>query len=204
MKKYRSAAVGVALLSLAVAAPIAAQAQDQIILPSRQIPAGTSITVKLLQNLSSATANVGDPVRVEVVGNSSGLPYGTILDGQVTRVHPATPRYPGVVDVEFGTSSEDGNGGINDIATIHLKGTVAVSQKPQDVGIGAGVGALLGLSRKRKLGDAFEGAALGALGGYGVDQAQKHSANDLILHRGAPLTIHLDRPLLLRTTLEAE
>jgi hypothetical protein len=165
-------------------------------MPSHRVPAGTQLQVKLLRSLSSETSNVGDPVRVEVVGGN-GLPSGTVLDGQVTVVENATPKHPGVIRLEFGA------GGTDDLASARIVGSTAKSDKSQDVGIGAGVGGLLGLSRKRKLGDAITGAALGALGGYAVNQAQKRPASDVELKKGSVIPIQLDRPLSIRTEIDA-
>ena len=173
--------------------------------PSRHIAAGTSVKVKLLQNLSSEYANVGDEVRAQVVsGDASGLPAGTVFIGRVTSVHPATPKRPGVVNVQFGTRPLDNNADSPvDMASAHLTGQTPRSDKSSDTTIGAGVGGLLGLSRKRKLGDAITGAALGALGGYAVNQAQKRSASDVSLKKGAEIPLRLDRPLTLRTVIDA-
>ncbi len=76
-----------------------------------------------------------------------------------------------------------------------------MSDKSQYTSIGAGAGALLGFSRKRKLGDAIEGAILGGAAGYGANQLQKKSASDVSLKRGDEITIKLDRPLTLQTQI---
>ncbi len=187
-----------AILGTLVAGGAVAQSATGITLPSHRIAAGTTVNVRLLTALTSDTANVGDPVRAEVVaGDASGLPAGTILDGQVTQARSATSKRPGLINVLFGA------GGTDDLASAHIVGSAAKSDKSNDVGIGAGIGGLLGLSRKRKLGDALGGAALGALGGYAVNQAQKHPASDVTLKRGSVIPIHLDRSLALRTEIDA-
>jgi hypothetical protein len=181
-----------------LAAGAVAQSATGITFPAHHIPAGTLVNVRLLNGLTSDTANVGDPVRAEVVGgDASGLPEGTILDGQVTQVRSATSKHPGLINVQFGA------GGSDDLASAHIVGSTAKSEKSQDVTIGAGLGGLLGLSRKRKLGDALGGAALGALGGYAVDQAQKRPASDVTLKKGSVIPVHLDRSLALRTEIDA-
>ena len=86
-------------------------------------------------------------------------------------------------------------------ATVQLAGTKPVSDKSQYGSIGAAAGALLGFSRKRKLGDAIGGAVLGGAAGYGANQLQKKSASDVSLKRGDEISIKLTRPLTLRTQI---
>ena len=192
------------LLSALVAGAASAQSSDAGS-PVHRIATGTQVKVKLLQNLSSEYANVGDTVRAQVAGDdTSGLPVGTVFVGRVTSVKPATPKYPGVVNVRFGTRPlSEGSAPPSDMASVHLTGSTARSEKAGDISIGAGAGGLLGLSRKRKLGDALAGAALGALGGYAVDQSQKRAASDVNIKKGSEIPIRLDRPVTLRTEIDA-
>ena len=66
-------------------------------------------------------------------------------------------------------------------------------------GIAAAAGALLGFSRKRKLGDAIEGGALGGVGGAAYDQTQKRGASDVSFNRGDEIAVRLNRPMSVRT-----
>ena len=174
-------------------------------MPNRRIASGTQVKVKLLQSLSSEDASVGDPVRAQVAGDdTSGLPVGTVFYGRVTSVHAATAKHPGLVYVRFGTRPLSGDSAaLPNVATAHLVGSAARSEKAGDISIGEGEGGLLGLSRKRKLGDAAAGAALGALGGYAADQAQKRAASDVSLKKGQEIPISLNRPLTVRTEINA-
>ena len=69
-----------------------------------QIPTGTTVKVKLLQNLSSSSAESGQRVRVQVAGDdSSGLPSGAVFNGWVA-VGPARDalKTAGVLRLKFG------------------------------------------------------------------------------------------------------
>ena len=68
----------------------------------REIAAGTEVKVKLLQDLTSESARVGDTVRAQVEGSdSNGLPNGTMFTGRVTEVRPATPKDAGTLRILF-------------------------------------------------------------------------------------------------------
>ncbi len=158
----------------------------------REISAGTEVKVKLLQDLTSSTARVGDTVRAQVEGSdSNGLPNGTMFTGRVTAVRPATPKDAGTLRIQFGR----GTG----VASASLAGKAASADKSSYTSIGAGVGALGGFIRKGKVGDAVGGAILGGAAGYGANQLQKRNSSDISLKKGDTLTVKLDRPVLLRT-----
>ncbi len=195
----------IGLSALLAGAALAQSSNESFGPPVRHIASGTLVKVKLLQNLSSESANVGDSVRAQVAGDdTSGLPIGTVFVGRVTAVNSATAKHPGHVSVVFGTRPlAEGSQPPVDMASAHLKGSVARSEKAGDTSIGAGAGGLLGFSRKHKLGDALAGAALGALGGYAVDQSQKRSASDVSIKKGSEIPIRLDRSLTLRTEINA-
>ena len=182
---------------LATLAPAFAQSESAIEMPRHQIPAGTEIKVKLLRDISSQSAETGDHVKVQVANDdNSGIPSGTVLNGVVTSVTPATPKQAGVVYVRFGTGGSSYN-----LATARFAGKTASSDKSNYTSIGAGVGALLGFSRKRKLGDALGGAALGGLGGYAANAAQKHGASDIDIKSGSEVTIKTTHALTLQTQI---
>lgn len=184
------------------------------LLKSNRISVGTPVKVTVLEGVSSENAQVGDHVRVRVAPNdTSGLPSGTVFVGRVMRVQPASLKHAGELAVQFALPNQDEAGlaagdnpqsvAFTDAASAHLVGKAASSEKSKYTSIGAGAGALLGLSRKRKLGDAIEGAILGGAGGYAADQAQKHPGTDVSLAKGTETTIHLDTPLTLRTEIVA-
>ena len=198
-----SAVLGGLLLAapLSFTASAFAQSGSDIQMPRHQVPAGTQVKVKLLRDLSSQSAQTGDHVKVQVAGDdSSGLPTGTVLNGVITSVRPATPNTAGALFVRFGT----GNGGSSssyNLATGEFTGRKQSSDKSNYTSIGAGAGALLGFSRKRKLGDAIGGGILGGLGGYAANAAQKHSASDIDLKSGSEVTIKTTHSLTLQTQI---
>lgn len=189
--------------SLLLAAPFSALAQSDstIQMPKREIAAGTQVKVKLLRDINSDSAQTGDHVKVQVASNdSSGIPSGTVLNGVITSVTPATPKNAGVLYVRFGTRSGGSSSAYN-LATGQFSGRKASSDKSNYTSIGAGVGALLGFARKRKLGDAIGGAVLGGGAGYAANAAQKHGASDIDLKSGSEVTIRTTRALTLQTQI---
>lgn len=184
------------------------------LLKSHKISEGTPVKVSVLQGVSSQDAQVGDHVRVKVVdGDSSGLPIGTVFVGRVTKVTAAGNKRAGELEVQFALPDQNESGSdsgdnpqnvpFTDAASVHLVGKTASSDKSNYTGIGAGAGALLGLTRHRRLGDAIEGAVIGGAGGYAANQIQKHPGTDVSLSKGSTATIHLDTPLMLRTEIVA-
>ena len=198
-----SAALSGLLLAapLGVIAPAFAQSDSEIQMPKHEIPAGTQVKVKLLRDLNSESAQTGDHVKVQVANDdSSGIPTGTILNGVVTSVSPATPNRAGVLYVRFGTGSGGSSSSYN-LATGQFTGQKVSSDKSNYTSIGAGAGALLGFVRKRKLGDALGGAILGGGAGYAANAAQKHGASDINLKRGTEVTLKTTHPLTLQTQI---
>ena len=116
MKRTLSQTILAGLLAGSMIAPLAgtmiapafAQSNDDGIeyqSPRKQLAVGTQVKVKLLQDLNSTSAQTGDKVRVEVAGDdTSGLPAGTIFNGRVASVKPATPKTAGVLRVRFGAN----------------------------------------------------------------------------------------------------
>jgi len=208
MKRTTLQTILAGLLAGSLIVPALAQSSDSGIefqSPRHKIAAGTTVKVKLLQDLSSSDAQSGDPVRVQVAGDdTSGIPAGAIFNGHVAAVQHATPKTAGILRVKFGAGRGDAyayNTASSSIASAQLTGTKPSSDKSQYGTIGAGVGAVIGLSRHRRLGDAIEGAVLGGAAGYGANQLQKKSASDVSLKRGDEISIKLDHPLTLQTRI---
>lgn len=196
---FTSATLGTLLL----AAPFSALAQSNsgIQMPKREVAAGTTVKVKLLRDISSQSAQTGDHVKVQVAGDdSSGIPTGTVLNGVVTSVSPATSKNAGVLYVRFGTGSGRSSSSYN-LATGQFSGKKSSSDKSNYASIGAGAGALLGYVRKRKLGDAIGGAVLGGLGGAAANAIQKHGASNVDLKSGSEVTIKTMHSVTLQTQI---
>ncbi len=184
-------------LPLTTIAPAFAQSDSTIEMPKHTIAAGTDVKVKLLRDINSQSAETGDHVKVQVaIDDQSGIPTGTILNGVITSVTPATPKTAGVLYVRFGTGGSSYN-----LATAKFTGKTQSSDKSNYTSIGAGAGALLGFARKRKLGDAIGGGLLGGLAGFGANAVQKHGASDIDLKSGSEVTIKTNHSLTLQTQI---
>ena len=198
-----AAGLGAAVLT----GPVHAQDYERVSsrTASERLAVGTPVKVKLLQGLSSETAHPGQRVRVQIAGDdSSGLPAGTTFVGRVRAARPATAHQAGAIDIRFDSGTNyDSPSFVADEASAHLTGQKPTADHSNYMAYGAGGGALLGLLRAGKLGDAMEGAAIGAAGGYAANQATKHSAKDVELKSGDEITLRLDRPMSLRTEINA-
>ena len=189
------------LMPLSLTISSFAQGDSDIQMPKREVASGTQVKVKLLRDLSSESAETGDHVKVQVANDdSSGIPTGTVLNGVITSVRPATPKTPGVLFVRFGTGSGDSSSSYN-LATAKFTGRTQSSDKSNYTSIGAAAGGLLGFVRKRKLGDAIGGALLGGGAGYAANAAQKHSASDIDLKSGSEVTITTTHSVTLQTQI---
>ena len=108
MKRTTSQTILAGLLAGSLVVPALAQSSASGIefqSPRHKIAAGTTVKVKLLQDLSSSSAQSGDPVRVQVAGDdTSGIPAGAIFNGHVATAKPATPKRP--------ASSASGSAGV--------------------------------------------------------------------------------------------
>lgn len=171
---------------------------------SFSLDAGTTVKLRLLKDLSSSRAHVGDHVQAEVADDDqNGLPTGTLFFGHVRRLRAADSRDAGEMDVTFDVQRGDGPYAARDAASAHLIGKednkVVEDRAKKGAGAGAGLGALIGLAigHKHKLGDAVGGAILGALGGAAVNAVQKKHGSDVSLKSGDEIEVHLDRPVTL-------
>lgn len=182
---------------------------------NRQIPAGTPIKVILVNPVSSDNSQSGDLVKVRVApDDNSGVPKSILFLGHVRHAVPATAKQPGEVSLRFDALSAAGHwepagpgnaqqGGPIEEASAKFVGGNSASGSSKDIGVGAAAGAVIGGSRKRKLGDAIEGGVLGALVGLGVQKATTHAASDIELKSGQEVTITLQHPIIIRTELIA-
>jgi hypothetical protein len=186
----------------------------------RSIPEGTPIQVIVLTPVSSAGSQPGDTIKVKIApDDASGVPKSIVFIGHVREAIPASNSQPGVLSLHFDALAPTGHwqldadappatdyGGPAPIeeASGRFVGSSATSGGRSDVGIGAAAGAIIGGSRKEKLGDIIEGGLLGALGGYAVQKATTHSANDITLKSGQEVTITLRHPITVKTELIAD
>ena len=136
------------------------------------IPAGTVITVRTSQALSSKTSQAGETFTATVarpvdIGGSVAIPDGSRATGTVVAAHPLG-RFKGGAMLQLRLSSVEINGQNVPIDT----SSVARSEKGKGkrsatfIGGGAGLGALIG-----GLTGGGKGAAIGALAGAGAGTA---------------------------------
>ena len=201
----RQMALSLGLWSALVLPAAAAPSSGRVI-----IPRATVVHVRLLQALSSKTAQVGDRVRVQVDDNDrSGLPPGAVMVGRVTEVQRASSSRPGILDLSFGTLEhsrqwQSVSGSLCSLNPADVQPTgsgrlVAKKGKGNQtkfIGYGALGGVLLG----KVLGTStIKGVLLGAAAGYLYGQTQKAKNRDVVLKEGTEFGVRLDKRLALRT-----
>jgi hypothetical protein len=212
----RSAAVLV--LAISVGGVVATSALAQTKRSTRPkvryytLPANTVLRVRLNQELTSKTANVGDRFSATVTepAHSSGgtvlIADGSKVWGRVTAVKRAGRSSPGTLTVAF-TSVVQPNGRSNPInaslyndesGTADNEGTVeGKSQGKRNavfVGGGAAGGALIGA-----IAGGGKGAAIGALigGGLGVGARKYEKEKDADVKSGTEFSVILNRAVSL-------
>jgi hypothetical protein len=162
------------------------------------IPAGTSLSVKLLNSLASNTSKVEDPIKGSIaksviVSGVTALPAGTQLLGTVTEAD-ASGRVKGRAAVAFRFDRLVHEGETIRVQTASVR-TEAAKDTKSDVkkgGLGAGVGAIVG----GVIGGG-KGAAIGAVaGGTGTVLATKGS--EVSIPSGTIVSVLLQDPLTLR------
>ncbi len=173
------------------------------------VPADAVVKVKLDQDISSATATVGQPISATVVSEQNGdseFPSGTKLTGEVVAVSPKDGNNPGTLDLRWSRAILPGNQAValdgtligldNDSVQQVASGRVVAKgnvKKSSDtlkvVGIGAGAGFLLGKVLKQ---NSTLSAVLGAAGGYLYDRSKnKGRVSDARLAAGTELGVRL-------------
>jgi hypothetical protein len=136
------------------------------------VPAGTTLTVRLVDTLSSKTSAEGQPFSATVVtpievDGATAIPAGASASGTVVAAHPAG-RFKGASLLEVRLNSLTINGHPHAIQTAAMSRGEKGKGKRTGVmvGGGAGVGALIG-----GLAGGGKGAAIGALAGAGAGTA---------------------------------
>jgi len=161
------------------------------------IPAGTSMSVKLLSSLASNKSNVEDPVKGSiakpvVVGGTTVVPEGTPISGSVTEV-AESGRVKGRASIGLRFDRLALGSEMHKIQTATVTREAAADTK-SDVkkgAVGTGLGAVVG-----GVAGGGKGAAIGAVaGGVGTVLATKGS--EIELPAGTALTVLLQEPLIL-------
>ncbi len=165
------------------------------------LPAGTVITVRLGEALSSKTsqagqsfsATVAEPVQVD---GKDVIPSGASASGTVVDAKPLG-RFKGGASLAIKLTSININGTDRQVETSSVARTQAGKGKRTAtmIGGGAGLGALIG-----GLAGGGKGAAIGALAGAGAGTAgTAFTGNkDVVLPAESALSFKLDQPLELK------
>jgi hypothetical protein len=146
---------------LLVLAPLPALGQKSL-----EIPSGTSIRVRMIDNLSSEQAQAGDTFRgtldepIQVNGKVL-YPKGADVIGRVTDVH-ATGRLsePGELDLVLNTVSSGTVAASINVEPLVIKGESHAKSNVTKIGGGAALGAVIGA-----IAGGGKGAAIGTLAG---------------------------------------
>jgi hypothetical protein len=162
------------------------------------IPAGTVITVRTAQSLSSKTSQAGETFNATVaqpvdVGTTAVIPSGASATGTIVAAHPLG-RFKGGALLQVRLTSVTINGQPVQVQT----SSVARSEKGKGkrsatfIGGGAGLGALIG-----GLAGGGKGAAIGAISGAGAGTAgTAFTGNkDIVLPAEAALSFKLQQPV---------
>ena len=138
-----------------------------------KIPAGTSVQVRIDENLSSETANVGQifhgSLAAKVVANGRTLfPRGAIVTGEVVNVERSGRlSRPGELELGLRTIRTGGRTYPVSVQTLLIKGDSHTKSNVTKIGGGTAMGALIGAIAGGGKGAAI-GAGVGAAAGTGV------------------------------------
>lgn len=181
------------------------------------IPADSVVKVRLDEDISSATAYVGQTFSATVVSQQNGdseFPAGTKLMGRVVGVSKKQGSNPGTLDLRWTRAMLPDNQNVafngtlisldNDSVT-NVGGRIQATGKGKSssdtlkvVGIGAGAGFLLGRVLKQ---NSTLSAVLGAAGGYLYDKSKnKNQVADARLAAGTELGVRLNNGVSYRDT----
>jgi hypothetical protein len=159
-RKYFPLAITVTSFLLAFA-PLHALAQKSL-----EIPSGTSIRVRITDNLNSEQTQVGDTFRATldepiVVNGRELYPKGADVIGRATAVHP-TGRLsePGELDLVLNTVSSGTIAASIYVEPLVIKGVSHTKSNVTKIGAGAAAGAVIGA-----IAGGGKGAAIGTVAG---------------------------------------
>jgi len=175
-------------LALALAAPAVASAQT--------IPAGTPVSVRIDQRISTHHASAGDTwtgtlTRSVVVRGRTAFPAGSAVRGVVSQSVQGT--HSTKAQIALAVRSIDGRSVRTNRETI-----VADSHRAKKIGaiaVGAAAGALVGHAVAEHGHGTLIGGVLGGATGYG---ATRHAMRTLVLKPGTELTFTTREDLVAR------
>jgi hypothetical protein len=159
-----------------------------------RVPAGTELSIRLDQSLSSETAVTEDTVQAEIlrpvrIDGAVAIPAGSELRG-IVRSSQAAQRLqrPGRLELDFDALYVDGRRLDLRTSVVALQDENATRSRNEKAGIGAVLGGVLGGLLKGR-----SGAVIGVLAGGGAVVAQK--GEDVELPEGTVLKVRLEKPL---------
>ena len=194
--RWMGGAAAALAAALTLASPAAHAAAQQRML----IPEGTVLTVRTESTINSNSARVGqtfrtrttEPLRVE---GYTALPQGTVVEGVVTQVRPATRAESGIVAVEFNRMMLPGGQSVPMLAKLtstdaNERRQIESQADPRVVLVGgrSGVGAVVAGVGNNDSGDPLSNV-LGALGSI------FSNGSDVNVPPGTMLAVQLERGL---------
>ena len=171
------------------------------------LAAGTKLSLSVTDTISTRSAKPGDGFTATVsedVRDASGhvvIPAGASVSGTIVAAEPApNPRSAGRLELDVRTVSVRGTDYLVE-ATVESKDSVMQGRgvtggDAAKVGGGAAAGAIVG----KILGGNKKGAVIGGLAGAAAGAAAARASRDIdvVLPKGAGITIRLTRPLAVR------
>lgn len=177
---------------------------------SRSVPAGTSMSVRLEQTISTETNSVGDSFSATLseplvaADGTTIIPAGATVRGRVTGVKTSgRVGETALIKVAFESISFGGE-------SYPLRATVVEAnperrtrttrgEQAAKIGAGAAAGAILGQVLGKDREATIAGAAIGAAAGTAI--AMGTSDVDAVLAQGSRMVIRLDAPISVETRL---
>jgi hypothetical protein len=159
-----------------------------------RVPAGTELSIRLEESLSSKDAVIEDRFRASVqrpvrIGDAVAIPAGSELRGIVRSSQPAErPQKAGRLDLDFDSLYIDHTRVDLRTSLVSMQDEDAGHDVPRKAGIGAVLGGVIGGLLKGRT-----GAVIGVLVGGGAVVAQK--GEDVELPEGTILKVRLERPV---------
>lgn len=171
------------------------------------VPEGAVVPIRIDQQISSATARVGDQVSATIDSQRMGdseFPAGTRILGTVIEARPRQGDNPGTLDFDFRTAqlptgeriplrgqliSLDDKGVQTQNGRLIAKKGSSGNDRAKIIGIGAVAGFAIGRLVKK---DGILPSVLGALGGYLYSQKNKDQAREAVLPQNTRIGLRLD------------
>lgn len=173
-----------------------------------RLPAGTTMDVEFVEELSSATSRVGDTFRVRVNRDLErdgevAIPGGSEIVGEVTEVESVSRRVGGTakLGLRFTNLVLPTGETIPIRASLVRQGGSQTGRDAATIGGGAVGGAILG--RLLNKGNKDKGSVLGAIVGAaaGAVIASRNQGDEVVLPQGAVVGLVFDREVEIRRRL---